>query len=258
MAQFRKWSTAAALGAAVGLVGVTGVGAGVAGAGTTNPFRHVAPAVKPGAAVVPGTYDWILDRTNYGPITFTASNMWSASYDGDGGEWVQGGKAFAMDMTSGTDAPAGCLFAAKVGPGGTSIVKGTFSCTNDATGIWSVAPAPSAAPAATHGRVFAAHGVAPRTSLVLGSYKWFIHGAKAGTITYAADNAWSSTYTGDGGFWVQSRKTVAMAMTAGNDRTGGCIFAGKVNTTGTGIGTATAPGAWVCPGFSSSGTWYVK
>jgi hypothetical protein len=71
-------------------------------------------------------------------------------------------------------------------------------------------------------------------------------------------NAWSSTYNGNGGFWVQSGKTVAMAMTAGSDDTGGCIFAGKVNTTGTGIGTATAPGAWVCPGFSSTGTWYVK
>ena len=118
MAQFRKWSTAAAFGVAVGLVGVTGFGAGVAGAGTTNPFRHVASAVKPDAAVVPGTYDWIGDNSSLGTITFTANNTWTGSFDSDSGEWVQAGKSFAMDMTGGSDEPPAVCSPPRSAPAG--------------------------------------------------------------------------------------------------------------------------------------------
>ncbi len=253
---FRKRSITAAFGAAVCMAGVIGAGAG---ASSPNPFRHSVPQVKPLATVVPGTYDWIVNGSSVGAISFVAGNTWTSSFDSDSGEWVQSGKSFAMDMTGGSDGSAGCLFAAKVGPGGTSIVKGAFSCSNSgASGTWSATPAPSSAPAATRGDVFAAPGVSPLTSIVLGTYKWFIGTTHEGAITYAAGNTWSSTVDGDGGSWVQGGKTMAMTMTVGSDGTGGCIFAGKVGTTGKTVSSATAPGAWICPGYSSSGTWYVK
>jgi hypothetical protein len=255
---------AAAIGA-VCLAGVMGVGAGVAGAGAGagNPFRHAAPGsktgVKSGAALVPGTYTWIGDNSTLGTITFTAGNTWSSNYDDDGGEWVQSGKSFAMDMTSGRDGHLGCLFAAKVGVGGTSLVKGAFSCSvTDYSGIWSASPSASTAPAATRGDAFASHGAAPRASIVLGSYKWFIGSHHDGRITYAMGNAWSSTYHGDGGSWVQGGTTMAMAVTEGGDGAGGCIFVGQVAKTGTAVSSASKPGAWICPGDSSSGTWYVS
>jgi hypothetical protein len=198
-----------------------------------------------------------VNATILGTITFAAGNTWSSTYDSDSGYWVQAGKNFTMDMIGGSDASAGCLFAAKVGPGGTSIVKGAYDCTNGASGTWSATPAASAAPAATHD-AFAAHGVAPNTSLVLGTYHWFVGGTKVGTITYASGNTWSSTYLGAGGSWVQAGKSIAMAMTAGSAGTGDCIFAGKVAVTGTTINSASSPGAWICPLYGTTGTWYVK
>jgi hypothetical protein len=259
MAHFKKWSTTAAFGAAVCLAGVMGVGAGMAGAGAPNPFRQSSPAVNPGVALVPGTYNWIVNGSSLGTITFASGNTWTSSFDSDSGEWVQAGKSFAMDMTGGTDGPAGCLFAAKVGLTGTSIVKGAYHCSNTGvSGTWSASPAASAAPAAAHGDVFAAPGVAPRASIVLGTYNWFVNGSDVGTITYAAGDTWSSSYIGAGGAWVQGGNTMAMTMTSGGAGSGGCIFVGKVAITGTAVSSASKPGAWICPGLATHGIWYVS
>jgi hypothetical protein len=261
MAHVRAWWAAAALATALCLGGVLGVGAVVAGAGAAAPklLRQSGPAVNPRTALVPGTYTWIGDNSTLGTITFAGGNTWTSSYDNDSGEWVEGATSFAMDMTGGHDGPAGCVFAAKVGVGGTSIVKGAFSCPGTGySGSWSASPAVGASPATTHGDVFALQGVAPRASLVLGTYKWFIGTHHDGTIAYAGGNAWSSTYQNNGGSWVQGGTTIAMTMTSGADGTGGCIFAGKVAKTGTAVGSAGKPGAWICPGYSSSGTWYAS
>ncbi len=261
MAGLKKWSAIAAGGTALCLAGVVGLGAGVAGAGAPSAFRHAATAA-PAASVVPGTYNWVVDGAVVGTITFASGNTWSSSFDSDTGEWVQGGKAFTMDMTGGSDGSDGCLFAAKVGVGGTSVNAGSFDCSiSGATGTWS-AVSPGGAPTATsHGNPFArtAGAVSPLTSLVLGTYNWFINGTNLGTITYEAGNVWTSNYdSADGGTWLQAGKSLAMDMTTGTDGTGGCIFAGKVNHTGTKISKAAKPGAWICPGYGSSGSWYVS
>jgi hypothetical protein len=258
MARFRK-SSSAAFGAAACLAAVTGVGPVVAGAGAPNAPRQAGTAPEPNSALLPGTYNWVGDGSSLGTITFNAGHTWSSSYDNDRGEWVQGGTSFAMDMAGGSDRGTGCLFAAKVAVGGTAIVKGTFSCSvTGFSGIWSASPVSSAHAAATPRDVFALHGVAPRATIVLGTYKWFMGSNHDGRITYSDGNTWSSTYQHDGGSWDQGGTTIAMATTSGKDRTGGCIFAGKVAKTGTAVNSANTPGAWICPGYSSSGTWYAS
>ncbi len=208
-------------------------------------------------------YDWVVNGSLAGTITFASSNTWSSSFDGDTGEWVQGGKAFTMDTTGGSDGGFGCLFAAKVGAGGTSVDGGKFDCSiSGATGTWSAVPAGGAPAAASHGNPFARSAgaaVSPLTSLVLGTYNWFIGGSNLGTITYEAGNVWTTDDDADGGTWLQAGKGLAMDMTAGEDGTGGCIFAGKVGHTGTTISSAAKPGAWICPGYDDSyGTWWVS
>ncbi len=47
-----------------------------------------------------------------------------------------------------------------------------------------------------------------------------------------------------------------MTITGGVDASAGCIFAGHVDSTGTGISYAAKSGHWVCPGFNS-GTFYL-
>ena len=96
------------------------------------------------------------------------------------------------------------------------------------------------------------------TPLMPGTYKLFIDGAKAASITFASDDTFKSPIDGgDSGTWVQAGKTWGMVIAAGADAAAGCIFAGHVDTSGMGISFASKPGQWTCPGLGSSGTFYV-
>jgi hypothetical protein len=99
---------------------------------------------------------------------------------------------------------------------------------------------------------------APSTgSLALGTYGWFIDGNGVATITLASGNTFTTALDGgDTGTWVQSGTTAALTITGGTGGPAGCIFAGKLNSTGTGIGSAGKPGNWVCHD-GSSGTFYI-
>jgi hypothetical protein len=86
-----------------------------------------------------------------------------------------------------------------------------------------------------------------------------VNSASIGTITFESGDVWTSTDPeSDGGYYVQAGKSVSLEMTTGGDGTGGCIFAGKASKAGTSIGTDTKPGQWICPGYSTSGSWEVE
>ena len=95
------------------------------------------------------------------------------------------------------------------------------------------------------------------TPLKPGTYNWFIDGLDRGTITFASDNTYSSTFGGDSGTWVQAGRTSGLSVTGGNDAGGVCVFAGHVSNSGKAISFAAKPGDWACPGFHSSGTFYI-
>ncbi len=96
--------------------------------------------------------------------------------------------------------------------------------------------------------------------IVPGTYLWFVNGANAGSVTLASNNTFTSTVfgTNDSGTWAQNNKTAALTITAGSDASGGCIFAGHVNDTGTGISFAGKPGDWACTGYGTKGTFYIE
>ena len=94
-------------------------------------------------------------------------------------------------------------------------------------------------------------------SIVPGTYTFFVNGANVGAISLASGNTFTAAIDSDSGTWVQAGKTAALTFTGGSDAAGGCVFAGKVNKTGTGISSAAKPGNWVCPGFGSNGTFYI-
>ena len=90
-----------------------------------------------------------------------------------------------------------------------------------------------------------------------GKYSFFVNGANDGKIKFAAGNTFTAAIDGDSGTWVQTSNTAGMVFTGGSDAAGGCVFAGHVNDTGLNISTAAKPGNWACPGFGSSGTFYI-
>ena len=73
------------------------------------------------------------------------------------------------------------------------------------------------------------------TPLKPGTYNWFIDGLDRGTITFASNNTYTSTFQGDSGTWVQAGKTSGLSITGGNDAGGVCVFAGHVSNTGKAI-----------------------
>jgi hypothetical protein len=95
------------------------------------------------------------------------------------------------------------------------------------------------------------------TPLKPGTYNWFIDGLDRGTITFASDNTYTSTFGGDSGTWVQAGRTSGLSITGGNDAGGVCVFAGHVSNTGKAISFAAKPGDWACPDFHSSGSFYI-
>jgi hypothetical protein len=88
-----------------------------------------------------------------------------------------------------------------------------------------------------------------------GTYNWFENGSEIGTITYE-DYDWVGSVDGDSGYFLTFGRVISMSAFGGTAGAGGCIFAGKISKAGTSIGSASKPGAWICPGYGTSGTWY--
>ena len=102
-----------------------------------------------------------------------------------------------------------------------------------------------------------APAVAPAV-LTLGTYKIFLNGASAGTISFAPDFTYTSTIDGgDAGSWIEMNDSFTLDFTSGVDSGQGCVFAGNVTSTTT-IDSAADPGTYACPGLPATGTWYVK
>jgi hypothetical protein len=261
MGSFKRWTLATA-GATVCLAGVIGLGTGLAGAAPTDDvLQHSASAVEPNAVpFLPGTYEWYISGSAAGTITIASNNTFTAQIGGDSGSWVQAGETFGMVITGGGDAGAGCTFA---GHAITSTMvsyaakPGHWACPGyGSTGTFYIGPLPAVSASAnqTHGDPFAVRGALPMTAgkILAGKYKWSLDsGALLGSMTLAAGNTYTSTLDGnDSGTWEQSGSAATFSILGGTDGGAGCLFVGKVNHTGTAVGTSTKPGNWVCPGIS--------
>jgi hypothetical protein len=100
-------------------------------------------------------------------------------------------------------------------------------------------------------------GVAP-AALTLGTYDVFVDGVADGTITFAPDFTYTSTIsTNDAGSFIEMGKSITFDVNSGMDSGGQCVFVGNV-TSKTTIDSRADPGRYACPGFPSTGTWYVK
>jgi hypothetical protein len=272
-ARLRNLTVIAAGGSALALAGVIGAGPALAGAQSNDLPRQSVGAVSPDASPLkPGTYKLFIDGMRAATITFASDNTFSSPIDGgDAGTWVQAGKTWGMVITTGSDAAAGCVFAGHVDTGGMGISfaskPGHWTCPGlGSSGTFyvtpHVAPASPASPAspALHG-AFTHSGVSPRTAgaIVPGTYKWTLDGSLTKRISIASNNTYTSRLgQDDSGAWVQGGSASAFSITGGTDGAGGCLFVGKVNTTGTAVGTVERPGNWVCPGFASDGSFVIQ
>ncbi len=269
MTKLKRWSAATAAGTAVCLAGVIGVGTGLAGAAPANdPMKHSAGAVSPDAAtpLKLGTYQLVVNGTDLGTITFAAGSTFTSSYDSDAGTWVQNKRTAGMVLTSGSDAAGGCVFAGHVSTTGKAISSvgkpGHWACPSfESSGNFYISKQVPAAAEATHGDAFARSGVRPATAgpIVPGTYLWTEDGYYSGNITIASGNTYTSTLSGnDSGAWVQGGSAYAMSISSGVDSGIGCLEVGKVNSTGTAVGTTAKPGSWACPGTGTSGYFVIS
>jgi hypothetical protein len=268
MRGIRKRAVFAGVGVALCLGSIGAIGVGAAGASTKGgPLgRTAAPRVYAGG-ITAGTYDWVVNDEVYGTITFESGDSWTTDFnDADGGYYVEAGKSVSTEMTTGGDADSGCIFAGKASKAGTSIgttaKPGEFVCSNGRSGTWEVVPEGSVPRRSvnSHGNVFRQSTAASRVpdTIVPKKYPWFINGEKAGKITFSSANTFTSTLpSDDAGYWVEAGSAITLDITSGTDTGQSCLFAGKVSTAGTSIGTSTSPGTWICPGYGSSGTWRV-
>jgi hypothetical protein len=268
MGNLKRW-TAVTAGATVCLAGIVGVGAGLAGAAPSgDAMRQASDAALPShVPVVPGTYEWFVNGGAAGTISLASNNTFTSTVDtNDSGTWEQAGNTFGMWITGGTDGAAACVFAGHVNTTGTGMSTaahpGSWACPGyGSSGTFYIGPVAAASATQAHSDAFARLGVQPRTSanLLLGRYKWTEDGYYSGIMTIAAGNTYTSTLSGnDSGSWVQNGSAAAFSITGGVDSGIGCLSVGKVNTTGTDVGTATNPGNWACPGTGTTGYFVLK
>ena len=256
MAHLRNWMAVMAAGAAVALVVVIGVGPGLAGAAQSDDaLDHSAGAASPGAVpIVPGTYKWFIDGALAGKITFSEGNTFTSTLGtNDSGSWVQSGRTVGLSITGGADALYGCVFAGHAKAMGTGISyaakPGNWVCPTFGSGTFYIQPA-GAATTEAQSNAFTHSGAIPATagSVVPGTYHLSFDGNPPGSITLAANNTYHSTINLDTGTWVQGGSAAALSITGGRDARDNCLLVGKVNTTGTAIGTTAKPGHYVCIG----------
>ena len=266
MANLKKWTALAAGGAAISLAGVMCMGAGLAGAQSSDAVRHSAPTVSPSVKFKPGTYEWYNDGNPYGTITVAKHSVFSSTIASDTGTWVQSGKTFGLYITGGGDASGDCVFAGKVKASGTGVSSaskpGNWACPGLSGGTFYIGPVPPEASATrANGNSFTSSSARPTTAgpLVPGTYLWTLDGYYTGNITFATGNTYTSTLTGDdSGGWVQGGSSIAITIAGGADGGGGCLQVGKVNAAGTAVGTSGSPGNWVCPGYATKGTFVIN
>ncbi len=267
MTKLKRWSAVTAAGATVCLAGVICVGAGVAGAQSNDPMRHSVAAVSPDATALKlGTYQFVVNGSDLGTITFAAGSTFTSSFDSDAGTWVQAGKTAGLVFTSGSDSAGGCVFAGHVSNTGKAISSaakpGDWACPGfESAGNFYIVKHVPAAAQATHGDVFARSSVRPATAgpIVPGTYLWTEDGYYSGNISIASGNTYTSTLSGnDSGAWVQGGSAFALSISGGVDSGIGCLEVGKVNTTGTAVGTTAKPGNWACPGTGTSGYFVIS
>jgi hypothetical protein len=263
MGYLKKW-TVATVGTTVGLAGIVGVGTGLAGAAQSgDALQHSTAAVQPSAVPFnPGTYEWFINGEAGGSITIASNNTFTSTVDGgDSGTWVQAGETFGLWISGGTDASGGCVFAGHAVTANMvsyAAKPGHWACTGyETTGTFYIAPETDGVSASHVVRgAFAPSGVQPMNAgkLLLGRYKWTEDGYYSGIMTIASNNTYTSTLTGsDSGSWVQSGSAAAFNISGGPDGGIGCLEVGKVNHTGTAVGTSAKPGNWACPGTGTSG-----
>jgi hypothetical protein len=269
MGYLKKWTVGATVGATVGLAGIVGIGTGLAGAAQSgDALQHSTAAVQPNAVPFnPGTYEWFINGAASGTITIASNNTFTSTVDGgDSGTWVQAGETFGLWISGGTDASGGCVFAGHAVTDNMVSYAGKpghWACPGfESTGTFYIAPVTDGVSASHVVRsAFASSGVQPMNAgkLLLGRYKWTEDGYYSGIMTIASNNTYTSTLTGsDSGSWVQSGSAAAFNITGGPDGGIGCLEVGKVNHTGTAVGTSTKPGNWACPGTGTSGYFVLK
>jgi hypothetical protein len=256
MADLRRWTAVTAAASSLSLVGVIGAGPGLAGAAqSADALGHSTGAASPGAVpIVPGTYRWFIDGANTAKITFAENNTFTSTLGtNDSGTWVQSGKTVGLSITGGADALYGCVFAGHTNTAGAGISyaakPGNWVCPTFGSGTFYI-KAGGAAASEAHGNVFAQSGAIPATagSVVPGTYHLSYDGNPPGTITLTGNNTYHSSINLDTGTWVQGGSTVALSITGGRDARDNCLLVGKVNTSGTAIGTTAKPGHYACIG----------
>jgi hypothetical protein len=226
-----------------------------------------AGAVSPDAVPLKaGTYKLFIDGMRAATITFASDNTWTSPIDGgDSGTWAQAGKTFGMVITGGSDAAGGCIFAGHVDMSGTGISfadkPGQFTCTDlGVSGTFFVTPRGGPVTPAVNG-AFTHSGVRPLTAgaVVPGTYKWTLDSSVTRNISIASNNTFTSRLNrNDSGIWAQGGSAFTFSITGGTDGGGGCLFVGKINTTGTAVGTIEKQGNWNCPGFHSAGDFVIQ
>ena len=84
-------------------------------------------------------------------------------------------------------------------------------------------------------------------------------GGFSGSMSIASGNTYAITMSvDDAGTWAEGGSAFAFSIAEGTDEQGGCLEVGKVNTTGTAVGTTAKPGNWVCPVYGTHGTFVIS
>ncbi len=265
MTKLKRWSAVTVAGATVCLAGAICVGASLAGAQSNDAMKRSVPEAPSGATPLkPGTYNWFIDGVDGGTITFASNNTYTSTFGGDSGTWVQAGRTAGLSITGGNDAGGVCVFAGHVSNTGKAISyaakpgdwacpgygsSGTFYITKGAPG------------AAEHTSALAHAGVRPRTAghIVPGTYTWTENAGFSGSMSIASNNTYTITMSvDDSGGWAQGGSAFAFSISEGTDQQGRCLEVGKVNTTGTAVGTTAKPGNWVCPAYGTHGFFVIS
>ncbi len=266
MTRLKRWSAVSAAGTTVCLAGVICVGAGLAGAQSNDAMKRSVSEASPDATPLkPGTYNWFIDGVDGGTITFASNNTYTSTLDGgDSGTWVQAGETAGLSITSGNDADGLCVFAGHVSNTGKAMSfaakPGDWACPGvGSSGTFYIKK--GAAAAGEHSAALARASVRPNTAgnIVPGTYTWTSTGGFSGSMSIASGNTYAITMSvDDSGTWAQGGSAFAFSISDGTDEQGGCLEVGKVDTTGTAVGTTAKPGNWVCPAFRTHGFFVIS
>jgi hypothetical protein len=266
MTRLKRWSALSAAAATVCLASVICLGAGLAGAQPNGAMKRSLPEASPDAtALKPGTYHWFIDGVDGGIITFASNNTYTSTLDGgDSGTWVQAGETAGLSITGGNDVDGVCVFAGHVIHNGKAMSfaakPGDWSCPGvGSSGTFYIKKGGAAA--GGYSAALAHAVVRPRTAghIVPGTYTWTSTGGVSGSMSIASGNTYAITMSVyDSGTWAQGGSAFAFSISDGTDEQGGCLEVGKVDTTGTSVGTTAKPGNWVCPAFRTHGFFVIS